>query len=47
MIDYSNQFFKNKQTNYNSFLYERLYDIENILNDSFSYYNLTGITAAL
>ena len=40
LVYYSNQFFKNKQTNYNSFLYERLYDIENILNDSFSYYNL-------
>ena len=26
--------------NYNSFLYERLYDVETVLNDSFSYYNL-------
>ena len=33
-------FFQNKNSNYNSFLFERLYDLDNMHKDSFSYYNV-------
>ncbi len=40
LIQRSKNFFKNKNIKYTSFLFERLYDLDNILNDSFSYFNV-------
>ena len=36
----SKNFFNNKDQKYESYLFERLYDLDNILNNSFSYFNV-------
>ena len=40
LLHRSKIFFLNKYSTYNSFLFERLYDLDNILKDSFTYYNV-------
>ena len=40
LIKLSRDFFKNNKSSYKSFLFERLYDMDNILNSTFSYYNV-------
>lgn len=40
LMKHSHNFFSNKNTIYKSDLFERLYDLNNILNDTFQYYNV-------
>lgn len=40
LMKHSYNFFSNKNTIYKSNLFERLYDLDNILNETFQYYNV-------
>jgi len=40
LMKHSHNFFSNKNTIYKSDLFERLYDLDNILNETFQYYNV-------